>query len=126
MKTIVRSALVALIIATASPFVAAAGWVAVLRGTPGEDFNDEDLRQFLEAAKQALEAPAPPQTLAWRNAESGSGGTFLVLGEPKVKNFDTCRRTRMTLYSKKRKGYPTVYTACKDPASGRWVTVGAG
>lgn len=125
MKTIARRALLVLLLAATGP-LCAAGWVAVLKGTPGEDFNDEDLRQFLAAAKQALEAPAPPQTVTWNNAESGAGGSFLVLGEPKVKNFESCRRTRITLHSKKRKGYPTTYTACKDPSSGRWLMVGAG
>jgi surface antigen len=125
MKTIARRALLVLTLAAAAPLFAA-GWVSVLRGTPGEDFDDEDLRQFLVAAKQTLEAPAPPQTVSWSNAESGAGGSFLVLGEPKVKNFEVCRRTRITLYSKKRKGYPTIVTACKDPTSGRWLMVGAG
>ena len=116
----------ALILVAASPLLGAAGWGTMLLGTPGEDFNDEDLRQFLVTAKQALEAPAPPQTVTWSNAESGAGGSFLVLGESKVKNFEVCRRTRITLYSKKRKGYPAVFTACKDPTSGRWLMVSAG
>jgi surface antigen len=120
-----RGALLALAVLAASPVALAAGWGALLRNSPGEDFNDEDLRQFLAASKQALEAPGEPKTLEWSNSESGAGGSFLVLGQPKVKDFSECRRTRIKLHSKKRKGYAAVYTACKD-ASGRWRLVGAG
>jgi surface antigen len=125
MKTNLHRLLVALIIGAASPLVAAAGWGALLRNSPAEDFNDEDLRQFLTAAKQVLDAPGPPQTQEWRNAESGAGGNLLVLGRPKVQGFEECRRTRITLYSRKRQGNPSVFTACKDPG-GRWLLVGAG
>lgn len=125
MKRNLHRLLVALIIGAASPLVAAAGWGALLRDSPAEDFNDEDLRQFLAAAKQVLDAPGPPQTLEWRNADSGAGGSLLVLGRPQVQGFDDCRRTRITLYSRKRQGTPAVFTACKDPG-GRWLLVGAG
>jgi surface antigen len=118
-------ALIAVTLAAASPWALAAGWGAVLRDSPAEDFDDEDSRLFLAAIKQVLEAPLPPQPLEWRNDASGAGGTLLVVGQPKRPDFGECRRVRATLYSKKRKGGSSVWTACKD-ASGRWKLVSVG
>ena len=118
-------ALLALFIVAVSPWALAAGWGAVLRDSPAEDFDDEDSRLFLAAIKQVLEATPPPQPLDWRNDASGAGGTLLVVGHPKRPDFGECRRVRATLYSKKRKGNPTAWTACKD-TSGNWKLVGVG
>ena len=48
-----------------------------------------------------------------------AGGTLVVLGKTQVGEFKDCRRVRTTVYSKKQKGVPAVWTTCKD-ASGRW------
>lgn len=125
MKTTFCRILLALAIAGAAPVVWPAGWGAILRDGPVEDFNDEDMRLFLAAIKQAIEAPDPPQPVEWRNADSGAGGTLLVLGKEKVQDFDDCRRVRTTLHSKKQKGVPSVWTTCKD-TSGRWRLVSVG
>ena len=63
--------------------------------------------------------------MEWRNADSVAGGTLVVLGKATVKNFEECRRVRTTVYSKKQKGVPSVWTTCKDP-SGRWKLVSVG
>jgi surface antigen len=125
MKKTWRRTLAALIIVAASPLAAASGWGALLRNSPAVDYNDEDLRLFLEAAKTALDATGPPQPVEWSNASSGAGGRFVVLGPAKVKNFDECKRVRSTMHSKKQKGYPTTWTACKD-TTGRWGVVSMG
>jgi len=125
MNSTLRRAAAALLVVVASPLAAAAGWVALLHNSPAVDYNDEDLRQFFEAAKTALDAPDPPQPVEWSNASTGASGRFVVLGPAKVKNFDQCKRVRSTMHSKKQKGYPTVWTACKDP-SGRWGVVSMG
>ena len=118
---------VALLVAAACPVAWSAGWGAILRDSPIEDFSDEDLRQYLDVIKTALEAPEspqPPQPVTWRNAGSGAGGTLLVLDRMKVKDFEECRRVRTVVHSKRREGTPAVWTACKD-SSGRWRLVSA-
>lgn len=117
--------LLAFAMAAAAPVVWPAGWGGILRNGPVEDFNDEDIRLFLSAIKQAVEAPDPSKPVEWRNADSGAGGTLVVLGKATVKNFDECRRVRTTVYSKKQKGVPSVWTTCKD-AAGHWKLVSVG
>ena len=109
----------------AAPAVLAAGWGAVLANGPVQDYQDEDLRMLLDAIRQTLDAPGEPQPVEWRNDKSGAGGTLQVIGRPKAKGYDECRRVRATLYSKKRKATAAVWTACQEPG-GRWVLVAAG
>jgi surface antigen len=114
--------LLGLAIGTAMPLAwAAAGWGAVLRDGPIEDFHDEDLRLYLDAIRKTLETPGA-QPVEWRNEASGAGGSLSVLGEPKLQGYAECRRVRSTLYSKKRQGLPSVWTACRE-AGGRWQLV---
>jgi surface antigen len=105
--------------------LAAAGWGAVLGQGPTLDYNDEDLRLLLDAIRQVLDAPGEPVPVEWRNPQSGAGGTLLVVGRPKLKGHDECRRVRAALHSKKRSGTPVQWTACRE-AGGRWLLVGAG
>lgn len=120
-----RAATLAAAIAAAAPCAIAAGWGAIFSDGPVVDFHDEDMRLYLDAIKKTLEAPGGSPQVQWRNPASGAGGTLVVLGQPKVKDFAECRRVQSTVYSKKRKGYPSAWTACKDP-TGRWVLVDAG
>ena len=117
--------MVALTAALASPW-AAANWGLAMRDSPARDFDDEDSRQFLAAARQVLEAPPPPQPLEWRNPASGAGGTLLVIGQPKRQGFVECRRVRATLFSRRRQGQPQVWTACREESGGSWKLVSAG
>jgi hypothetical protein len=99
----------------------AAGWVKLLSHTAAEKFDDEDLRMFLETARDTLNAAGPPKTVEWSNAKNQTGGTFLVL-EDSVRNGLPCRRVKFATYAP---GYPnppkssTTWTACKV-ADGRW------
>ena len=98
----------------------AAGWIKLLAHTPAENFQDDDLRMFLEAARDALNAEGPPKTVEWSNARNGTGGSFLVL-EDSVRNGLPCRRIRFSTYAP---GFPnppktsTTWTACK--LDGHW------
>jgi surface antigen len=116
--------LAALLIALACSAAWSAGWVAVLKNSPAEDFDDEDIQLFLANAKTALDAPGT-QPVAWVNPRTGSGGTFEVIGQPKAQSGAECKRVRMTLRSKKQQGNPSTLTACKD-ADGRWRLAKAG
>jgi surface antigen len=126
MRQMLCRALLALTIFAVAPAAwATSGWGAVLRDGPIEDFNDEDLRLYLEAIRKALETPGAPQPVTWQNAASGAGGSLTVLGEPKVQGFAECRRVQATLQSRRRTGLPTVWTACRE-AGGRWQLVSVG
>jgi surface antigen len=100
-------------------------WAGILGDGPAQDLSDEDLRLFTEAVQKTLDAPGEPQPVDWSNAATGAGGTLLVLGEAKYKDFEQCRRVRATTHSKKRQGHPSVWTACKD-TDGRCRIVRAG
>ena len=115
----------ALALSAVAPAAHSAGWGNILRDGPVEDFSDEDVSLYMDAIKQTLETGAVSQPVEWRNPDSRSGGTLVVLGKPKMKDFEECRRVRTTVYSKKSKGVPSVWTACKEPA-GRWRLVSVG
>ena len=97
------------------------GLVRLLSHTAAEKFDDEDLRMFLETARDTLNADGPPKTVEWSNAKNQTGGTFLVVGDS-VRNGLPCRRVKFATYAP---GYPnppkhsTTWTACKV-ADGRW------
>ena len=99
----------------------AAGWIRLLSHTAAEKFDDEDLRMFLETARDTLNADGPPKTVEWSNAKNQTGGTFLVVGDS-VRNGLPCRRVKFATYAP---GFPnppkhsTTWTACKV-ADGRW------
>ena len=125
MKRRILRAVAALALCAAAPIAWSAGWGTLLLNGPAEDFHDEDARLFMEALRKTLESPVSKDPLEWSNPDSGAGGSMAVVGQPQRKGFDECRRVRMTVYSRKRKGTPSSWTACKEPA-GRWVLVSAG
>jgi surface antigen len=116
-----RRALLAAALVLASLPAASAGWVMLLSKTAAEKFQEEDLRMFLEAARDALNAEGPPKTVEWSNPANSTGGSFLVIGDS-VRNGMPCRRLRFSTYAP---GYPnppkgsTTWTACKA-ADGKW------
>jgi surface antigen len=99
----------------------ASGWVVVLKDTPAEDFNDEDIRQFLTAAVKVLNAPGegPAEDVAWKNPESGSGGHFKELSRSVDAKGHACRRLQLEVYSKERQGTLHTWTVCRGD-DGRW------
>ena len=101
--------------------VAAAGWIKLLANTAAEKFQEDDLRMFLEAARDTLNADGPPKTVQWSNDKNNTGGSFLVIGNS-VRNGLPCKRLRFSTYAP---GYPnppkgsTTWTACRT-TDGRW------
>jgi surface antigen len=95
---------------------AAQNWIGLLKNTPAENFNEEDLKLFLEASRKALnEAPAGG-TEKWQNPVTGSGGEMKV-----VKLFtwqdNPCRQIRVSNYTVDRKGSNTL-NLCQ--VEGKW------
>ena len=118
MKSGFLRAMVVLLIALGGTAAWSAGWVSVLKNTPAEDFDDEDIQLFLANAKTALDAQNT-QPLAWVNPRTGSGGSIEVIAKPVPKSGAECKRVRLKLYSKRQQGTPVTLTACKDDQS-RW------
>jgi surface antigen len=116
--------LLGIAIAGTSLHAQSAGWIRLFKGTPVEDFDDEDLRRMLDAVKQVLGNPKPDGAVQWKNDATGAGGEFKVIGEPVRSGFDACRRVKFSPYSKKHKAFASTWTACKD-ASGKWILVSA-
>jgi hypothetical protein len=86
---------------------AAQNWVGLLKNTPAENFNEEDLKLFLEASRKALNDTPAGETVKWRNPVSGSGGELKV-----VKLFTwqdhPCRQIRVYNETIDRKGTNTL------------------
>ena len=100
--------------------VGATGWVKLLSRTAAEQFQEDDLRMFLEAGRNALNAEGPPKTVAWSNPKNETGGSFLVLSET-TRSGLPCKRIKFATYAP---GYPnppkvwTTWTVCK--VDDRW------
>jgi surface antigen len=103
--------------------VAAAGWVSVLKGTAAESFQDEELRMFLDAARQALNSEGPPKPVDWANADHSIGGSFLVVGESVGSGGVPCKRVRFSTYAPNYRKSTSTWTACKS-SDGRWHLAG--
>ena len=110
---------------TASSCTFAAGWVAVLKNTPAERFDDEDLEMFLTAARSTLNAEGPPKQMAWSNPATGSGGSFLEMSHSTSSGGAPCKRLKVSTYAKKYSERSSIYTLCKS-AQGKWQIAGAG
>jgi len=66
--------------ALAAPGAAAQNWVTLLKNTPAESFDDEDLRLFLDTARKVLDGGTPEnQPVAWENPKSRNRGEMTVL-----------------------------------------------
>lgn len=124
MKAPYRIAAVALWLGAASFAAQASGWVALLKNTPAEVFDEEDLHLFLDAAGKALAADGG-QVVDWTNPGTGAGGSFKPLGQaPSVKGLP-CKRLRTVVYARKRAQKSITVTACRTPED-KWKLAGMG
>ena len=85
------------------------------------DFDEEDLRLFMENARKALDEGKENQTLSWENAKTRARGEVTV-----VRLFDwnklPCREVRITNETPGRKGTNTRHLCQVD---GKWRLVSA-
>jgi surface antigen len=58
---------------------AAQVWIPMLKNTPAERFDDEDLKLFLEAARKTLNEAPENQPVTWQNPATRHGGELTVL-----------------------------------------------
>lgn len=120
-----RTWALAIALSLSGSVVSAAGWVAILKDTPADKFQDEDLEMFLGTARQVLNADDNSQPVEWANPETGAGGSFKVLGQSKSPEGLACKRVRFTVYALKRSPKSSTWTACRT-AEGKWRLQGAG
>ena len=87
----------------ASPVAEAQNWVGLLKNTPAEYFDDEDLRIFLDTARKVLDGGTPEnEPVTWENPKSRNRGEMTVL-----RSFDSkgraCKEVRVRNESRGRK-----------------------
>lgn len=86
-----------------APGVAAQNWVTLLKNTPAESFDDEDLRLFLDTARKVLDGGTPEnQPVSWENPKSRNRGEMTVLRRFESKG-RPCTEVRVRNESRSRK-----------------------
>jgi hypothetical protein len=122
MKAPFRVAMAAILLAGATSAAQASGWVALLKNTPAEAFDEEDLQLFLTTASKAL-AEDGGEPVEWSNPATGSGGSFKPLGAaPSVQGLP-CKRLRMSVHARKYTAKSSTLTACRT-SDNKWKIAG--
>ena len=98
----------------------AVNWISVLKNTPAERFDEEDLRLFLEAARKTLDGTPDNQPVTWQNPNTKAGGELTVLKSYESKG-QPCKAVRVRNQAAGRKNDVTL-NACK--VENRWRLVG--
>ena len=108
--------LLAVLLAVAAVPAAAQNWVGLLKNTPAERFDDEDLRLFLDTSRKALNEAADNQTLSWENPKTRARGDITVLRTFEWKTHP-CKEVKLHNEAQGRKGDSTL-GLCK--VEGKW------
>ena len=95
---------------------AAQNWVGLLKNTPAERFDEEDLRMFLDNSRKALAEGADNQTMSWENPKTRARGDITVLRRFEWKSHP-CREVRVHNEAQGRKGTNT-FSLCQ--VDGKW------
>jgi surface antigen len=109
-------ALLAVALAALALPAAAQNWGPLLKGTPFERFNKQDLDLFMEHAHKALDDTPDNQTVSWENPDTKHGGAFTVL-RTWEKDGNTCKRLRVQTQADTRKR-DNLTNACR--VNGKW------
>jgi surface antigen len=81
----------------------AQNWIGLLKNTPAERFDEEDLRLFLDMGRKALNETPDNQPLAWENPKTRAGGEITVLRTFESKG-RPCKEVRVRNHAQGRKG----------------------
>jgi surface antigen len=99
-----------------APLAVAQNWIGLLKNTPAEKFDEEDLRIFMDHANRALSEGKENETLKWENPKTRAKGAMTI-----VRNFEnkgrTCRELRVQNEVPGRKG-DTRLNFCQ--VDGKW------
>ena len=80
----------------------AQNWIGLLKNTPAERFDEEDLRLFLDMGRKALNETPDNQPLAWENPKTRAGGEITVLRTFESKG-RACKEVRVRNHAQGRK-----------------------
>lgn len=110
--------LLAILALISVPVVAsAAGWGALLLQGPTSWFNGDDLKLFVDSAREALEEGTVGKPVPWSNPKTQNSGSATVLAI-NTKDGQPCRTFRVDTQAKGMKETMR-YVACRE-ADGRW------
>jgi surface antigen len=107
--------------ALACPLATAQNWVGLLKNTPAEFFDDEDLRIFLDTGRKALNETPDNQPLTWENPKTRNRGEITVLRSFESKG-RPCKEVRVRNEARGRKS-DNRSTLCK--VDERWRLMGS-
>ena len=116
-----RFGLLAIALAVASPSVLALNWVPLLKNSPGERFDDQDLHMFLNTARKTVNEASDNQTMSWENPDTKHHGDFTILKSFK-KDGHSCKQVQVRSEADGRKA-TSVVDACQ--VDGKWRLIGA-
>lgn len=108
--------LLAIVLATASFSAAAQNWVALLKNTPAERFDEEDLRLFMDTGRKALNEGQDNQKLSWENPKTRARGDITVLRSFESKG-RPCKEVQLHNEAQGRKNTSTLSLCQVD---GKW------
>jgi surface antigen len=108
-------------LAAASPSAMALNWVPLLKNSPAERFDDEDLQLFLKTARKTVNEAPDNQTVSWENPDTKHHGDFTIL-KTFQKDGRSCKRVRVRNEADGRKA-SSVVDACQ--VDGKWRLIGA-
>lgn len=96
---------------TATPFAMAQNWIGLLKNTPAERFDEDDLRIFMDAGRKALNEAPDNQSVTWENPKTRARGEITVLRSFES-NGRPCKEVRVRNQAGGRKGDNTL-NLCK-------------
>ena len=108
--------LVAMALAGFSSLAAAQNWVGLLKNSPAEQFDDEDLQLFLATGRKALNEGKDNETLRWENPKTRARGELTVRRSYEWKSYG-CKELRVYNEAGGRKGTSTFNLCSVD---GKW------
>ncbi len=108
--------LLAITIAAFSSLAAAQNWIGLLKNTPAERFDEEDLRLFLDNSRKALAEGKDNETSSWENAKTRARGDVTVLRSFESKG-RPCKEVRVHNEAQGRKNTSTLSLCQVD---GKW------
>jgi surface antigen len=108
--------LVAIALALASSAATAQNWIGLLKNTPAERFDEDDLRIFMDAGRKALNDTPDNQSVKWENPQTRAHGEITVLRSFEAKGLP-CKEVRVRNEAQGRKGDNKLNLCKKD---GKW------
>ena len=115
-----RRILIAFLASLAGPALAL-NWVPLLKNSPAERFDEEDLQLFLTTARKVVNEAPDNQTVSWENPDTKHHGDFTIL-KSFEKDGQPCKRVRVRNEADGRKA-SSVVDACR--VGTKWRLIGA-